>query len=76
VFFNVIGGSRKGEKIWEMTKQVGSQKRKEQMQMWTEYTSWSVQIEEGYGTLSEGKDLNSGPTSGLSTMTMHLYMMH
>jgi hypothetical protein len=37
VFLNGIGGSRKGEKVCKMTQEVGSQKRKGQMQMWTEY---------------------------------------
>jgi hypothetical protein len=30
-----------------MTKEVGSQKHKGQMQMWTEYEPWCAQIEEG-----------------------------
>jgi hypothetical protein len=34
---NGIGASRKGEKICKMTQEVGTQKRKIQMQMWTEY---------------------------------------
>jgi hypothetical protein len=45
VFFNGIGGSRKNEKMREMTQEVGSQKRKGQVQMWTEYEPWCAQIE-------------------------------
>jgi hypothetical protein len=37
VFLNGVGGSRKGEKVFKMTQEVGSQKHKGQMQMWTEY---------------------------------------
>jgi hypothetical protein len=37
MFLNDIGDSRKGEKMCKMTQQVGSQKPKRQMQMWTEY---------------------------------------
>jgi histone-lysine N-methyltransferase SETMAR len=36
VFLNDTGGSRKGE-MFKTTQEVGSQKRKEQMDMWTEY---------------------------------------
>jgi len=46
VFLNGTGGSRKGEKTCKMTQKVGSQKRKGQMQMWTEYKPWCAQIEE------------------------------
>jgi hypothetical protein len=41
--FNVIGGSRKGEKMRNMTQEVGSQKREGQMRMWTEYKPWCTQ---------------------------------
>jgi hypothetical protein len=30
----------------KMTQAVGRQKRKEQMQMWTEYETWCAQIED------------------------------
>jgi hypothetical protein len=43
---NVIGGSRKGERKFKMTKEVGSQKHKEQMRMWTEYEPLCTQIED------------------------------
>jgi hypothetical protein len=42
--FSGLGGSRKGEKMCEITQDVCSQKRKEQMQMWTEYEPWCAQI--------------------------------
>jgi hypothetical protein len=42
--FNGIGGSRKGEKMFNMTQEVGNQERKGQMQMWTEYEPWCTQI--------------------------------
>jgi len=35
VFLNGTGGSRKGEKMCKTTQELGSQKRKGQMQMWT-----------------------------------------
>jgi hypothetical protein len=34
---NDIGGSRKGKKMCKMTQELGNQKRKWQMKMWTEY---------------------------------------
>jgi hypothetical protein len=37
LFLNGVGGSRKGEKMCKLTQEVGSQKCKGQMQMWTEY---------------------------------------
>jgi hypothetical protein len=37
MFLNGIGDSRKDAKVCEMTQKVGSQKRKGQMQMWTEH---------------------------------------
>jgi len=40
------GGSRKGEKICKTTQEVGSQKRKVQKKMWTEYEPWCFQIED------------------------------
>jgi hypothetical protein len=36
----------KGEKMYKMTQEVGSQKRKGQMQMWTVYEPWWAQIED------------------------------
>jgi hypothetical protein len=36
----------KGEKMCKMTQEVGSQKRKEQMQMWTDYEHWCAEIED------------------------------
>jgi hypothetical protein len=36
VFLNGMGGSRKGE-MCKMTQEVGIQKRKGQLQMWTKY---------------------------------------
>jgi len=42
---NGTGGSRKGEKMCETTQEVGSQKHKGQMLMWTEYKPWCPQIE-------------------------------
>jgi hypothetical protein len=44
--FNAIGGTRKGEKMCKMTPEVGSQKCKGQLQMWTEYEPWCSQIED------------------------------
>jgi len=46
VFLNGTGGSRKGEKVHMTAQEVGSQKRKGQMQVWTEYKPWCAQIEE------------------------------
>ena len=43
---NGTGGSRKGEKICKTTQDMGSQKRKGQLQMWTEYEPWCAQIED------------------------------
>jgi hypothetical protein len=37
---NGTGSSRKGEKMSRMAQEVGSQKRKGQKQMWTEYGPW------------------------------------
>jgi hypothetical protein len=45
VLLNDTDGSRKDEKMWKTTQEVGSQKRKGQMQMWTEYEPWCAQIE-------------------------------
>jgi hypothetical protein len=36
----------KGKKMCKMTQEVGSQKRKGQMQMWTEYEPWRTQSED------------------------------
>jgi hypothetical protein len=44
--FGGIGGSRTGEKMCKMIQEVGSQKRKGQMQMWTGYEPWCAQIED------------------------------
>jgi hypothetical protein len=43
---NGIGCSRKGEKMCMLTQEVGSQTRKGQMKMWTEYEPWCAQIED------------------------------
>jgi hypothetical protein len=43
---NGIGGSRKGEKMYRMSQEVGSQRRKEQIQMWTVYEPWYAQTED------------------------------
>jgi hypothetical protein len=43
---NGRGGSRKGKKMCKMTQGVGIQKRKGQMQMWTEYKLWCARIED------------------------------
>jgi len=43
---NGTGGSGKGGKMYKTTQEVGSQKRKGQMQMWTEYEPWCAQIED------------------------------
>jgi hypothetical protein len=37
---NGIGGSGKGEKMCKMTQEVDSQKRRGQIEMWTEYEPW------------------------------------
>jgi hypothetical protein len=37
---NGMGGSRKGKKMCKTAQKVGNQKRKGQMQMWTEYEPW------------------------------------
>jgi len=37
---------KEGEKMWKTTQEVGSHKRKGQMQMWTEYETWCAQIED------------------------------
>jgi hypothetical protein len=42
---NIMGSSRKGKKMCEMTKEVDSQKRKGQMQLWRDYELWCAQIE-------------------------------
>jgi hypothetical protein len=64
-----------------MSQEVGSQKRKGQMQMWTVYEqtvnqqcSWDV-LTRLRGNLFAGKDSNSGLTSGFSSMTMRLRMI-
>jgi hypothetical protein len=44
VFLNGTGSSRKGEKCAKMTQEVGSQKCKGQIQMWTEYKPWCDKI--------------------------------
>jgi hypothetical protein len=46
VFLNGTGSSRRGKKMHNMTQEVGSQKHKGQMQMWTEYEPWSTQIKD------------------------------
>jgi len=46
VFLNGTGGSRKDEKVRKMNQEARSQKRKGQMQMWTEYEPCCAQIEE------------------------------
>jgi hypothetical protein len=46
VFFNGIGSSKEGEMMFNMTQEVGSQKRIGQMQMWTEYEPWCAQIKD------------------------------
>jgi hypothetical protein len=46
VFLNGTGGSRTSEKMCKMNQEVGSQKRKGQMQMWAEYEPWCTQIED------------------------------
>jgi hypothetical protein len=43
---NGTGGSRKGEKMCETTEELGSQKRKGQMEMWTEYEPLCAQVED------------------------------
>ena len=43
---NGTGGSRKSEKMCKTTQEVGNQKRKGQVQMWTEYEPWCAQIED------------------------------
>jgi hypothetical protein len=40
------GGPRKSEKMCRMVQEVGSQKRKGQKQMWTEYEPWCADIED------------------------------
>jgi len=44
--FDSTGGSGKGEKMCKTTQEMGSQKRKGQMQMWTEYEPCCAQIED------------------------------
>jgi len=44
--FNGTGRSRKGEKMCKTTQEVGSQKRKGQMQMWTEYELLCAKMED------------------------------
>jgi hypothetical protein len=46
VFLNGTGSSRKGEEMCKTTQEVGSQKRKGQIQMWTEYKPWCAEIED------------------------------
>jgi hypothetical protein len=44
---NGMGSSRKGKKMCKMTQEVGIQKCKGQMQMWTEYGEpWYAQIKD------------------------------
>jgi hypothetical protein len=42
VLLNGIGGSSKGKKMGKMTQEVGRQKCKGQVQMWTMYEPWCV----------------------------------
>jgi hypothetical protein len=44
--FKFHRGSRKGEKLCNTNQEVGRQKRKGQMKMWTEYEPWCAQIED------------------------------
>jgi hypothetical protein len=46
VFLNGTRGSKKGEKMCKTTQEVGSQKRKGQAQIWTEYEPYCAQIED------------------------------
>ena len=43
---SVFEQHRKGEKMCKTNQEVGSQKRKGQMQMWTEYETWCAQIDD------------------------------
>ena len=43
---NGTSSSTNGEKMCKTTQEMGSQKRKGQMQMWTEYEPWCTQIED------------------------------
>jgi hypothetical protein len=45
-----IGGSRKGEKMCTITQEVGSQKCKRLMQMWTDYKLGVLRSKSGCGT--------------------------
>jgi hypothetical protein len=67
-------GLFKGEKMCKITQEVGSQKHKGQMQMWTVYEQ-TVNKQCYLEGLCGGKGPNSGLTSGFSTMTMPLCMM-
>jgi hypothetical protein len=83
-FFNGIGDSRKGEKMYRITQEVGSRKHTGQMQLWTDTNldalKSKIRCETNsrrteYGNMFGGKGRNSGLTSGYSTMTMPLCMM-
>jgi hypothetical protein len=80
VFLIGIDGSRKGEKECKMTQEVGSQKRKGEMPMWTDYEQTVnqqcyLEVMTRLREFVRRKDPNSGLTSGFSTMTMPLRMM-
>jgi hypothetical protein len=61
----------------EMTQEVDSQEHKGEIQMWTDRRlGVRLMTEDGYGSLFGGKDPNSGLTSGFSTITVPLRMMH
>jgi hypothetical protein len=64
----------KGEKMCKIVQEVGSQKRKVQIQMWTEYEPWCAQIED-LRNYSDEKPPISGLTSGFSIMVVPLRMM-
>jgi hypothetical protein len=67
VFLNGKGGSRKGEKMCRMTQEVGSQKRKGQMQMSTETLVFS---DRRLGVRLIAEKLNMGICSQERTQTL------
>jgi hypothetical protein len=83
VFFNIICGSRKGEKMGKMAQEVDNQRNGKKRCKCGQITNLGALrskigvrliTEEGYGN-SFGEDPNAGLTNGLSTGTMPLHMM-
>jgi hypothetical protein len=55
---NGIGGSSKGENMCKITQEVGNHKRKEQMQMWSQYQP--CRSDQRLGVRLTAEELNMG----------------